>query len=189
MVAARTSLDSKAAIIYDMSARSFFGEEYINTIAIVGGVIGFWGGIFVLGIIYLFLVCIRRCRKHSATEGSGGAVVRAMMGTYNADGLDGRPANRSDLQPRERKAKKAHHHANFYSRGPKRRDQDSGGMSLGRLGKLGHKAFDSIFSRFLIKLTQSLFKSNTDHLDYQMSLENMVSYWFLTLLCSNELQL
>ena len=75
MVAAKTSTSSKAAIIYDMSVASIFGKEYINTIAILGGVIGFWGGIFVLGIIYLILVCIRRLRKHSTTESSGGAVV------------------------------------------------------------------------------------------------------------------
>ena len=103
----------------------------------MGGVIGFWGGIFVLGIIYLILVCIRRLRKHSTTESSGGAVVRAMMGGYTeADGgFDGRPPTRTDQIPRERKARKAHHHASFYNRGPRRRDQDSGGMSLGRLGE------------------------------------------------------
>ena len=141
MVAAKTSTSSKAAIIYDMSVASIFGKEYINTIAILGGVIGFWGGIFVLGIIYLILVCIRRLRKHSTTEGSGGAVVRAMMGGYTeADGgFDGRPPTRTDQIPRERKARKAHHHASFYNRGPRRRDQDSGGMSLGRLGKFYRK--------------------------------------------------
>ena len=135
MLAAKTSIDSRAAIINDMSAVSFFGKEYINTIAIIGGVIGFWGGIFVLGIVYLFLVCIRRCRKQSTTQASSGGVLTAMMGTYNADGFDGRPVTRTDLQPRERKAKKANHTASFYSRGPRRRDQDSGGMSLGKLGK------------------------------------------------------
>ena len=135
MLAAKTSIDSRAAIINDMSAVSFFGKEYINTIAIIGGVIGFWGGIFVLGIVYLFLVCIRRCRKQSTTQASSGGVLTAMMGTYNADGFDGRPVTRTDLQPRERKAKKANHTASFYSRGPRRRDQDSGGMSLGRLGE------------------------------------------------------
>lgn len=134
MLAAKTSIDSRAAIINDMSAVSFFGKEYINTIAIIGGVIGFWGGIFVLGIVYLFLVCIRRCRKQSTTQASSGGVLTAMMGTYNADGFDGRPVTRTDLQPRERKAKKANHTASFYSRGPRRRDQDSGGMSLGKLG-------------------------------------------------------
>jgi len=136
MVAAKTSIGSKAAIIYDMSVASIFGKEYINTIAILGGVIGFWGGILVLGIIYLILVCIRRLRKHTTTEGSGGAVVRAMMGGYTEGegGFDGRPPTRTDQIPRERKARKAHHHASFYARGPRRRDQDSGGIGLGRLG-------------------------------------------------------
>ena len=136
MVAAKISTYPKAAIINDMSVASLFGKEYINTIAIVGGVIGFWGGVFVLGIIYHILVCIRRCRKHNTTEGSGGAIVKAMMGSYSQEGgFDGRPPTRSDQQPRERKARKAHHHASFYNRGPRRRDQDSGGMSLGRLGE------------------------------------------------------
>ena len=63
-MAAKTSIGSKAAIIYDMSVASIFGKEYINTIAILGGVIGFWGGIFVLGIIYLILVFIRRRVKN-----------------------------------------------------------------------------------------------------------------------------
>ena len=60
-----------------------------------------------------------------------------MMGGYgDADGgFDGRPPTRTDQIPRERKVRKAHHRASFYSRGPRRRDQDSGGMSLGRLGK------------------------------------------------------
>ena len=129
MLAAKTSTDSRAAIINDMSAVSFFGKDYINTIAIIGGVIGFWGGIFVIGIVYLFLVCIRRCSKQSTAQASSDGVITPMMGTYNDDGFDGRPVTRTDLQPRECKAKKTH------SRGPRRRDQDSGGMSLGRLGK------------------------------------------------------
>ena len=139
-MAAKTSIGSKAAIIYDMSVASIFGKEYINTIAILGGVIGFWGGILVLGIIYLILVCIRRLRKHTTTEGSGGAVVRAMMGGYTDGdgGFDGRPPTRTDQIPRERKARKAHHHASFYARGPRRRDQDSGGIGLGRLGEFSY---------------------------------------------------
>ena len=154
MVAAKISSHSKAAIINDMSVASLFGKEYINTIAIAGGVIGFWGGVFVLGIIYHILVCIRRLRKHKTTEGSGGAVVRAMMGTYSTEGgFDGRPPTRSDQQPRERKARKAHHHASFYNRGPRRRDQDSGGMSLGRLGEFLNKNILSWLFQLQCKLS------------------------------------
>ena len=101
MLAAKTSTDSRAAIINDMSAVSFFGKEYINAIAIIGGVIGFWGGIFVIGIVYLFLVCIRRCRRQSTAQASSGGVLTAMMGTYNDDGFDGRPVTRTDLHPRD----------------------------------------------------------------------------------------
>lgn len=92
-----------------------------------------------MGLIYLLLVCIRRLRKHNTSEGSGGAVVGAMMGSrYSAEGFDGRPATRTDLQPRERKAKKACHNAAFYKGGfggPRRRDADSGGMGLSRIGE------------------------------------------------------
>ena len=177
MVAAKISSHSKAAIINDMSVASLFGKEYINTIAIAGGVIGFWGGVFVLGIIYHILVCIRRLRKHKTTEGSGGAVVRAMMGTYSTEGgFDGRPPTRSDQQPRERKARKAHHHASFYNRGPRRRDQDSGGMSLGRLGEFSNKNILSWLFQF--KSNFLLLKSNTEREIWgQMIIGNMVSMY------------
>lgn len=154
MVAAKISSYPKAAIINDMSVASLFGKEYINTIAIVGGVIGFWGGVFVLGIIYHILVFIRRCRKHTTTEASGGAVVRAMMGTYSQEGgFDGRPPTRSDQVPRPRKATKAHHRASFYNRGPKRRDQDSGGMNLGRLGEFTNEITLNCISLFNSKFS------------------------------------
>jgi hypothetical protein len=161
MVAAKISSYPKAAIINDMSVASLFGKEYINTIAIVGGVIGFWGGVFVLGIIYHILVFIRRCRKHTTTEASGGAVVRAMMGTYSQEGgFDGRPPTRSDQVPRPRKATKAHHRASFYNRGPKRRDQDSGGMNLGRLGEFTNETTLSIISLFKSKFSFKIIKYN-----------------------------
>ena len=102
MLAAKTPTDSRAAIITDMSAVSFFGKEYINSIAIIGGVIGFWGGIFVIGIVYLFLVCIRRYRRQSTAQARSGGVLTPMMGAYSADWFDGRPVSRTDLQPIER---------------------------------------------------------------------------------------
>ena len=157
MLAAKTSTDSRAVIINDMSAVSFFGKEYINTIAIIGGVIGFWGGIFVIGIVYLFLVCIRRYRRQSTAQASSGGVLTPMMGTYSADWFDCRPVSRTDLQPRERKAKKANHTASFYSRGPRRRDQDSGGMSLGKLGKFKGRKIN-VISIVFIKIHEIDFK-------------------------------
>jgi len=98
-----------------------------EAVAIVGGVIGFWGGVFLLGIVYLIFVCVRRIRKGlfwSGNTGSGGAISH-------------RPPIREDQQPRERK-RRAHHYQNFYGSGSRsafgRSDGDSSGISLTRLG-------------------------------------------------------
>ena len=130
--------DSTATAINNMSIASIFGKENIEIVAILGGVIGFWGGVFVVGLIYLIIVCIVRLRKHSTNEGSGSVIVGGMMGSYSANsGFDARPPTRSDLIPRERKAKKACHNASFYKGGfgggGRRSDRDFG---LGRIGRL-----------------------------------------------------
>ena len=127
--------DSTATTINNnMSIASIFGKENIDIVAIIGGVIGFWGGVFVVGIIYLIIVCIVRLRKHSTNDGTGSTVVGGIVGSYSANsGFDGRPPTRSDQMPRERKAKKACHNASFYKGGfggGRRSDRDFGGMGL-----------------------------------------------------------
>lgn len=97
-----------------------------EAVAIVGGVIGFWGGVFLLGIVYLIFVCVRRIRKGLYWSGNTGG----------GSSLSHRPPIRDDQQPRERK-RRAHHYQNFYGSGSRsafgRGDADSG-ISLTRLG-------------------------------------------------------
>ena len=38
----------------------------------MGGVIGFWCGVFLLGIVYLIFVCVRRVRKGLQRSANGG---------------------------------------------------------------------------------------------------------------------
>ena len=62
----------------DLTHNNSFWTSNREAVAIVGGVIGFWGGVFLLGIIYLIFVCVRRLRK----------------GIYRAGGPGHRPALR-----------------------------------------------------------------------------------------------
>ena len=91
--------------------------------AIIGGVVGFWGGVFGLGLVFLIFACIRRLRKGIGLTGDGRGAQRTPV--------------REDQQPRERR-KRLHHCQNFYGSGRRsgfgRHDDSGGGISLTRLG-------------------------------------------------------
>jgi len=97
-----------------------------EAVAIVGGVIGFWGGVFLLGIVYLIFVCVRRIRKGLHRSANGGSAAAGQ-----------RPPIRDDQMPRERK-RRAHHYQNFYGSGSRSgfggRSEGDSGISLTRLG-------------------------------------------------------
>ena len=118
------SVNSTEALESNPTSDSFW-VAHKEIVAIVGGVVGFWGGVFGLGLVYLIFVCIRRLRKG--------------ISLVNGRGCH-RPPLREDQQPRERK-RRAHHYQNFYQGGGgtrsafgRQHDDSSGGISLTRLG-------------------------------------------------------
>ena len=42
--------------------------HFISFQAILGGVVGFWGGVFVMGSIFLSMVMIKRCLHYKAMK-------------------------------------------------------------------------------------------------------------------------
>lgn len=56
----------------DLTHNHSFWTSNREAVAIVGGVIGFWGGVFLLGIVYLIFVCVRRVRKGVYRAGGQG---------------------------------------------------------------------------------------------------------------------
>ena len=45
--------------------------------AIIGGVVGFWGGVFGMGSVYLLVVCLRRLRKQLQNQRNNGPIILA----------------------------------------------------------------------------------------------------------------
>merc|ERR1719242_2453766 len=43
--------------------------------AIIGGVVGFWGGVFGMGSVYLLVVCLRRIRKQVQNQRNNGPML------------------------------------------------------------------------------------------------------------------
>ena len=43
--------------------------------AIIGGVVGFWGGVFGMGSVYLLIVCLRRIRKQVNNQRNNGPML------------------------------------------------------------------------------------------------------------------
>ena len=49
------------------------GLQYSDVITILVGVLEFWGGIWLIGLIFLGLIWIRRLRRHTKKEDGCGA--------------------------------------------------------------------------------------------------------------------
>ena len=111
------------------------GLEYSDVIAILVGVLQFWGGIWLIGLFYLGLVWIRRLRRHTKKVGGCGAGVTAgvELCTKGGGGIDGRPPTRPKKLRHEQNVRKCH--AGLDRRNARRRDQVAGGMNLRNLGK------------------------------------------------------
>ena len=111
------------------------GLEYSDVIAILVGVLEFWGGIWLIGLIYFGLVLIRRLRRHTKKVGGCDAGVRAGVEKCmkGGGGIDGRFPTRPEKIRQKQKVRKRH--ANFQRCRYKRRDQDAGGSTQGNLGK------------------------------------------------------
>ena len=112
------------------------GLQYSDAITILVGVLEFWGGIWLIGLIFLGLVWIRRLRRHTKKEDGCGQGVRAgleLVELRECGGIDGRPPTRPKKMRNEQKVRKRR--TSFDQRCYRWRDQDAGGMNLGNLGK------------------------------------------------------
>ena len=126
------STGSIASIVNDMFD---CGLQYSDVIAISLGVLEFWGGIWLIGLVFLGIVWIRRLSRHTKKVGNCDAGVRARVEncTKGDGGIDGRPPTRTKKIRHEKKVRKRR--ASFRRRCYRRRDQDAGGMNLENLGK------------------------------------------------------
>ena len=50
--------------------------------AIIGGVVGFWGGVFGMGSVYLLVVCLRRIRKQVQNQRNNGPMLIDKVSAY-----------------------------------------------------------------------------------------------------------
>ena len=70
MIGLKMPLESQKLLnnnhIFFPNAVSIFTDHLLvskEAQAIIGGVVGFWGGVFGMGSVYLLVVCLRRIRK------------------------------------------------------------------------------------------------------------------------------
>ena len=129
----KTSTGSIASAANEMSD---CGLQYSDVITILVGVLEFWGGIWLIGLIFLGLVWIRRLRRHTKKEDGCGAGVRAgveLVELRECGGIDGRPPTRPKKIRNKQKVRERRRSSN--RRSHRGRDQDAGGITQGNLGK------------------------------------------------------
>ena len=65
-------------ILFFLNAVSIFTDHLLvskEAQAIIGGVVGFWGGVFGMGSVYLLVVCLRRIRKQVQNQRNNGPML------------------------------------------------------------------------------------------------------------------
>ena len=112
------------------------GLQYSDVITILVGVLEFWGGIWLIGLIFLGRFWIRRLRRQNKKEDGCGALVRAgleLVELREYGEIDERPPTRPKKIRNKQKVREGR--ASFNRRSHRWRDQDAGAMNLGNLGK------------------------------------------------------